>query len=312
MAKSKEHPGLWFPFYGEKFIAATIGLSFLESGAYAKMIPMYFEVGPFPADKIRLYRILGCESDEHKRAVDHVLQEFFVLREDGWYQEFAEGVKVQMAQRSMQAQERGRRSAKAREAKYGTAQPTSRNAFESVSKAFGNAPELDTGIGTKEPTVVHGIPSPVGGSGGADPGKSQANARAPKGAPPAKRETGTAIPEDWKLPRSWGQWAIAEVPHLTVDDVRAMGEEFRDHYWANRHRKECRRADWLATWRNWVRKDHRTRRARPTAPANLSKQAALEARNDAAMHEWLARHNAQPTDRTDEGVIDAHATERPA
>jgi len=74
----------WFPFYSSDFIGATVGLSCLERSLYALMIPLYYEVGPFPVDPVRTYRIIGCESDEQKRAVDALLREFFVLKDDGW------------------------------------------------------------------------------------------------------------------------------------------------------------------------------------------------------------------------------------
>lgn len=81
----------WFPFYSADFLGATIGLSFLERGTYALMLVMYYELErPFPVNRTRTYRILGAESDEQRRAVDHVLNEFFIRREDGWYNKRAE------------------------------------------------------------------------------------------------------------------------------------------------------------------------------------------------------------------------------
>jgi uncharacterized protein YdaU (DUF1376 family) len=126
----------WFPFYSSDFLGATVGLSCLERALYALMLPLYFEVGPFPTERIRIYRIIGCESDEQKRAVDYLLNTYFVSREDGWYQPKAEEVKTQQAQIQAQAVERGKRSAEVRRQVYGTAQPkASRKPFESVSKA---------------------------------------------------------------------------------------------------------------------------------------------------------------------------------
>lgn len=127
----------WFPFYSSDFIGATVGLSCLERSLYALMLPLYYEVGPFPTDPVRVYRVIGCESDEQKRAVDYLLGQFFVLREDGWYQPKAERVKAESAAFHEKAVERGKRSANARREKYGTAQPDNRKRFESVSKAFG-------------------------------------------------------------------------------------------------------------------------------------------------------------------------------
>ncbi len=76
----------WFPFYSSDFIGATVGLSCTERSLYALMLPLYYEVGPFPADSARTYQIIGCESDEQRRIVNDLLQKFFVLCEDGWHQ----------------------------------------------------------------------------------------------------------------------------------------------------------------------------------------------------------------------------------
>ena len=89
---------IWFPFYSSDFIGATVGLSCLERALYALMLPLYYEAGPFPVDKVRVYRIVGCESDEQKRAVDYLLETFFVLMPDGWYQPRAEREKAKDAQ----------------------------------------------------------------------------------------------------------------------------------------------------------------------------------------------------------------------
>lgn len=135
---------IWFPFYASDFIGATIGLSCQEVSIYNWMLTLYYELGPFPADPVRVYRIVRCESDEQKRTVDYLLQTFFVFREDGWYQPRAEEEKAKDAQRHEEARTRGKRSAEVRLSKYGTAQPVSRKAFETLSKASGNASELPT------------------------------------------------------------------------------------------------------------------------------------------------------------------------
>jgi len=141
----------WFPFFSSDFLGATIGLSHAERGCYALMLVMYYEMrAPYPADPTRTYRILGCESDEQKRVVDYVLSEFFVLRDDGWYQPKAEKVIADIDARTQQAHDRGKLSAQARMAKYGSAQPKAfRKPFESVSKASRKAPELTTTTTTK-------------------------------------------------------------------------------------------------------------------------------------------------------------------
>ena len=69
------------------------------------------------------------------------------------------------------------------------------------------------------------------------------------GAPSAKSPRGTALRADWKLPDDWKTWAEAERPDLSAEDT---ADAFRD-YWIAKPGKDGRKADWQATWRNWVR-----------------------------------------------------------
>ena len=68
-------------------------------------------------------------------------------------------------------------------------------------------------------------------------------------APAAPTKTGTRLPEDWTLPEPWRQWATETRPDL---DAETVADSFRD-FWVAKPGKDGRKADWLATWRNWVR-----------------------------------------------------------
>ncbi len=69
-----------------------------------------------------------------------------------------------------------------------------------------------------------------------------------------KQSKGSRLPADWILPKPWGEWAVAEVPSWTPDQIRKVAEKFRD-YWIAKPGREAIKADWLATWRNWVRRE---------------------------------------------------------
>lgn len=68
-------------------------------------------------------------------------------------------------------------------------------------------------------------------------------------APAAPKASGSRLPDDWVLPVEWQQWAEGERPDL---EITAVACTFRD-YWVAKPGKDGRKADWLATWRNWVR-----------------------------------------------------------
>ena len=68
----------------------------------------------------------------------------------------------------------------------------------------------------------------------------------------AKANTGgTRLPTDWVLSQDLGDWALAE--GLTRERIRQEADKFRD-YWISKPGSAGRKADWPATWRNWIRK----------------------------------------------------------
>ena len=83
--------------------------------------------------------------------------------------------------------------------------------------------------------------------------------------------TGARLPKDWKLPKAWGDWAIAEHAGLTDEEVRRQAAMFADH-WHAKAGKDGRKADWGATWRNWIRRaiEMPTTRRPSMAPASAA------------------------------------------
>lgn len=75
----------------------------------------------------------------------------------------------------------------------------------------------------------------------------------PKRAGPAET-TGTRLPADWVLPADWEAWSLAEQPTWTAPYCRRIADSFRD-YWIGMPGARGRKSNWLATWRNWVRRE---------------------------------------------------------
>ncbi|GGH34011.1 helix-turn-helix domain-containing protein [Microbacterium album] len=67
------------------------------------------------------------------------------------------------------------------------------------------------------------------------------------------RKRGSRIPDPFVLTAEMKAWAAAEVPGL---DVVVHTREFVD-YWRAKSGKDATKVDWVATWRNWMRKAHR-------------------------------------------------------
>ena len=67
------------------------------------------------------------------------------------------------------------------------------------------------------------------------------------------RKRGTRIPEPFMLTAEMKAWAVEEVPGL---DVIQHTREFVDH-WRAASGATATKVDWVAAWRNWMRKAHR-------------------------------------------------------
>lgn len=67
----------------------------------------------------------------------------------------------------------------------------------------------------------------------------------------AKNTRGSRLSAEWFLPSEWGEWALYE--GLGRGDILAEADKFKD-YWIGAAGARGIKADWLATWRNWIRK----------------------------------------------------------
>lgn len=94
---------------------------------------------------------------------------------------------------------------------------------------------------------------------------------------------GTALPADWVLPKAWGEWALTERPDFTVEQVRKIAESFKDHWVGTSNQAKSKRADWLATWRNWIRNQKTTN----SASGFKTKFQQIKENNEKAFDEFL-------------------------
>jgi hypothetical protein len=89
---------------------------------------------------------------------------------------------------------------------------------------------------------------------------------------PPKGGVGSRIPEPFLVTAEMRQWASEEVPAVDVDKAT---KTFVD-YWRAKTGKDATKRDWVATWRNWMRREQ---------PAPTAKQERKVPAND----EWMYR-----------------------
>lgn len=134
-----------------------------------------------------------------------------------------------------------------------------------IDKADAEAPETK---GLEEDTDKNGTAPDKNGSDPADPcflipdsqslnpdpGESDAGAPPPPSEKPAsKPKRATRIPDDWVLTdEHWNECQRLR-PDL-VDHLEVVAATFFDH-WKAKPGKDGTKTDWMATWRNWLRKE---------------------------------------------------------
>ena len=96
---------------------------------------------------------------------------------------------------------------------------------------------------------------------------SQQVAPAQQAAAPKKRAT--RLPDDWRPDREYWEAAQLINKSITQEWFVATAHKFKD-YWIAKSGKDATKADWLATWRNWIRRDVENQ----TAPKGQYKTAA--------------------------------------
>lgn len=92
---------------------------------------------------------------------------------------------------------------------------------------------------------------------------------APTPAPVTPSKRGTRLPQGWEPPDDVKREMHAQFPHV---DLRTQHEVFSD-YWHGKAGKDAVKVDWVATWRNWIR-----RAATETPTRNGTKLATSDLR----------------------------------
>lgn len=95
------------------------------------------------------------------------------------------------------------------------------------------------------------------------------------------KRRGTRIPDDFAVTSEMATWAAQNVPLV---DTTSETDRFRD-YWAGVSGQRGTKLDWVATWRNWMRRadDDRTRGRRSQAQIMRDNAAAAIANDQRAL-----------------------------
>lgn len=244
------------------YAQATSHLSFVEDAAYSRLLRKYYaEEKPLPSDMRTLQRLVGARTKEERQAVETVLLEFFTEEADGWHNKRADAE----LQRANAQAEANRKVAEEREARRRARIEAERASNESNTNRAQQTHEslpasehesLRSREPSQTPDARHQTPDTTTSVGG-----ERARTRAAAAAPPPR---GSRLPADWSPGPE--HEAFAEGLGLRNGAAQAELAKFRD-YWAAQPGERGRKADWGATWRNWLRRASEDRARRPAPSA---------------------------------------------
>jgi uncharacterized protein YdaU (DUF1376 family) len=250
----------------------TIHLSPIEHYAYRQLLDQYYlSESPIPLDEDKIMRSLCARIADDMQAVRNVLKDFFLHTENGYIHKRCDVEIEAYHAKSKSASE----SAKARWANKN--KPSSTTDMRSHTE--GNANHKPLTINQELETNNHKPIKSIEVTTNSEVSNIVSAKNAPK--------KGTALSEDWVLPKSWGDWALSERPDFTIDQIRKIADSFKDHWLSTANQAKSKRADWLATWRNWVR----NQKSSNVLNGFKTKLERINENNEKAFDEFLGNTN---------------------
>ncbi len=217
------------------YAAHTAHLEPMEDLAYRRMLDLYYlRESPLPSDPVEVARLVRLRQNIDE--VKAVLGEFFTQTADGWRhfrcdQEIERMQDKQAKARASAAASVNARRTKASDSSGGNSTDVERPLNERSANVERTLNVRSTNVELPTPTP---IPIPKEGERGG------ASAPPPPRIRPTKR-----CPRTFEVTEVMRQWASTEAPGIDVDLETA---KLMDHEFGSA------RTDWVATWRNWMRK----------------------------------------------------------
>lgn len=212
------------PLWVTKFEGKTAHLSLEEDGAYNRLMRLCWRTPTctIPSDPQWITRQMRVDDATYARVVKPILDEFFQIEGGRWHSS-----RLLAEYESALAKTRRRQMAGAKGGKA-----------KSLKKQ-----QMRSSNATAMPEQCSSKPYPY-----PEPQREEAKASSTK--------RSSRLPADWSLPDDWREWARAFVlpdgRSLASGMVEVEASKFAD-YWHARPGNAGAKADWLATWRNWIR-----------------------------------------------------------
>ncbi len=263
----------YYPFHIGDYSAHTGHLDPMEDLTYRRLLDAYYLAeGPLPADVERCARLARMR--DHAAIVRDVLNEFFVLTDDGW----------RHARCDLEIGRKQEKTDKARASASLSVQARSAKAQQHLSERSANAERTlsERSTDVELPRAKSQEPR----------AKEEEKKEGVQKRTPAAR--GCRIPDGFPAEPEFA-WCRGSRPELEPERV---GQVFRDFHLA----RGSTMKDWAAAWRTWVGKERAT--TQPRASPWQSAADARDAKRAAFLHDLTGGlMGSAPTDnRTIENV----------
>lgn len=224
-------PDTWMPLYIGDYLADTMHLSAEEHGAYLLLIMHYWRNGKIKNDATVIQQIARIKPSRVSKDIVSTVSSFFAV-EDGYL--VHSRIERELSEANENKEKRTRQTEAARQARQAKPEPSTPPVTEIVT------------------TTVTATPLPSPSPSSEDKSSSESSGAK---APPAPKAT--RLPKDWELSEELGEWAEKE--GFSPDEIIREAEKFKD-FWHGKAGKDAAKADWPATWRNWIRRKQEGRK----------------------------------------------------
>lgn len=221
------------PMYWDAYIADTTHLTTEEHGAYLLLLAaMWRRNGSVPDSDKDIARIVGLTPAKWRRTKAR-LADFLIIEND------------EITQKNLQK--------------------IWKNTQEKIAKNRANGAKGGRPVSSKNKDLAK-----PNGSVSVNPNKSipepepEPEKKEPSNEGSQKPRRKSRLPDDWRLPADWGEWAIGK--GMDELSVRREAEQFANHH----HGKGSLMLDWRRAWQTWVNNSLNWKSER---------QSAREARN---------------------------------
>jgi uncharacterized protein YdaU (DUF1376 family) len=216
----------YYQFNIGDYSSHTKGLSLIEDLAYRRMIDEYYlSEQAFNGCSTDVARLIGLR--DHIQEVEYILNRYFTKEGDLWVHGRIDSEIADYRQKQEKRSNAGKKSAEARQ-KPADVEHVLNGCSAGVELTNNHKPITNN----QEPIVKDLVVTPSA----------------------TPRKKASRLPDDWKPDKQYWESAQLIKPDMTQEWFIQVAHKFKD-YWIAKAGKDATKTDWLATWRNWIRRE---------------------------------------------------------